>query len=321
MHNILMALLIAGSAAAQVELSGFVDASAKYDMDPQAFGFSVDQVELDLQRDGDDGVLLRADLDFGDDGMGGWMVELEQAFLTVDLPLPLATQLSFGRFNAPFGFEALDAPDMYQYSHALVFDFGLMDNFTGLKADIALSPMLDLALILGNSWDANTETDMEKTFAGRLGASLGDLGIGLSWIADAEVNGDDSQLVWDIDASYTLESWLFGAEYNMGTYTDATDTDFSWSGMLLMAHYDFNDWMGLTLRYDMFNDEDNLRMGESMAVSRTAITIAPTFVLGENMGALIEYRMDTVDEEVWTDGDGNATDSASFVAFEITYGF
>lgn len=311
-------LLISGPVLAQVPVSGFVDSSMRYELDPESLGFSVDQVELDLQRMENENLLLRADLDFGDDGLGGWTAAVEQAFLRLDMPGPAT--LVAGRFNAPIGFESLDAPDMFQYSHALVFDYGLPVNFTGARLDVALPAELDLKLILANGWDNNTDTDMEKTFAGRLGRQFGEFGVGFSWIADAEVNGDDSQRVLDVDATWVHDSWRVGAEYNMGTTTVA-DQDLGWSGMLLMCHKDFSEKMGLTLRFDRFDDADNLRFGEAMGVVRTAFTVAPTFVLGERLGAVLEYRMDTVDEEVWTDGDGNATDAASALTFELTCGF
>jgi hypothetical protein len=180
---------------------------------------------------------------------GGWSAAVEQAYIRLGLDLPLEATLVAGRFNAPIGFESLDAPDMFQYSHALVFDYGLPVNFTGARLDLALPAELDLKLILANGWDNNTDADMEKTFAGRLGRPFGDFGIGFSWIADAEVNGDDSQLVLDVDATWVHGTWRVGVEYNMGTTTVA-DQDLGWSGLLLMCHKDFSDRLGLTLRYD-----------------------------------------------------------------------
>ncbi len=355
MRTALMTMLLAGSALAQVNINGFVDASVGYCPDPQELGFSMDQVELDITRTNDNGLTLRADLEFVDDGEGGWDAAVEQGFMNLALPLPVESKLTFGRFNAPIGFECLDAPDMYQYSHALVFDYGLPTNYTGGMLDLALTPQLNLALILANAWDANTETDMEKTFGGRLSASFGDLNIGLSWIVDPElqsseimidpedgseveiVTEDNSQTVFDIDVAYTMNALTLGAEYNMGTYTDAADEDYSWSGFLVMGHYDFNDFMGLTLRYDMFDDGDNVRvdpnevgMSAGNGFTYSAITIAPTFVLGENMGAVLEFRMDTVDKEIWQTDDSveledgtitDLTDTKLSIALELTYTF
>jgi hypothetical protein len=293
----------------------------RYELDPESLGFSVDQVEVDLQRMENENLLLRADLDFGDDGLGGWTAAVEQAFLRLDLGLPVPTTLVAGRFNAPIGFESLDAPDMFQYSHALVFDYGLPVNFTGARLDVTLPAELDLKLILANGWDNNTDTDMEKTFAGRLGRQFGEFGIGFSWIADAEVNGDDSQLVLDVDATWVHGTWRVGAEYNMGTTTVAGP------GPGLERHaadvpQGLQREAGLTLRFDRFDDADNLRFGEALGVVRTAFTVAPTFVLGERLGAVLEYRMDTLlTRRSGLDGDGNATDAASALTFELTCGF
>ncbi|MCB9474476.1 MAG: outer membrane beta-barrel protein [Candidatus Delongbacteria bacterium] len=330
MRNLLLLSLCAGSALAQVDLSGFVDASLRYDADPRALAFSTDQVELDLVRQSDDGVLLRADLDFSDDGAGGWAAAVEQGYLSLGLPGSWDARLSLGRFNAPIGFESLDAPDMYQYSHSLVFDYGLPTNFTGARTDLQLRPGLDLVLILANSWDANTETDMEKTFAGRLGGQLGDFSGGFSWIADPEVTGDDGQLVLDLDARWEHGAWLLGLEVNTGSYTDAAGNDGSWTGFLLMSHWTINETLGLTLRVDQFDDADMLRLGEAFidpvsgaisGVTRSSLTIAPTFTLGEKLGAVLEFRLDSVDQKIWLDEDGAATDSRFAIAAEMTYGF
>ncbi len=330
MRSALSLLLTCGPLLAQVPVSGFVDSSMRYELDPESLGFSVDQVELDLQRTENGNLLLRTDLDFGDDGLGGWAATVEQAFLRLDLPVPAA--LMAGRFNAPIGFESLDAPDMFQYSHALVFDYGLPVNFTGARLDVTLPAELDLKLILANGWDNNTDSDMEKTFAGRLGGQFGELGLGVSWIADAEVNGDDSQLVFDADATWVHGALRMGAEYNTGTTSTAGGQDLGWSGVMLMGHYDITEKVGLTLRFDHFDDGDNLRLGEFFAdttatdtlaqgLVRTAFTIAPTFVLGERLGAVIEYRMDTIDNKAWIDDDEKPTDISSSITFELTCGF
>ena len=88
-----------------------------------------------------------------------------------------------------------------------------------------------------------------------------------------------------------------------------------------MGHADFNEWAGLTLRYDWFDDKDgwNFEMVGDQAQQRQAFTICPTFILDENCGALVELRFDLSDQDAFADADGEATDMQTSVAFEMTY--
>ena len=92
-------------------------------------------------------------------------------------------------------------------------------------------------------------------------------------------------------------------------------------GFLLMTHYDFKEYCGLTFRYDYFDDSDATRLGSGIVEKRQALTISPTFSLGEGMVALLELRYDFSDEEVFTDKDGDPAKSKIGLAFEMTYSF
>ena len=49
-----------------------------------------------------------------------------------------------------------------------------------------------------------------------------------------------------------------------------------------------------------------------------AVTVAPTFNMGDGAAALIEYRVEHSDEDVY---DGNSEDSNSSLAVEFTFAF
>ncbi len=54
---------------------------------------------------------------------------------------------------------------------------------------------------------------------------------------------------------------------------------------------------------------------------RQALTVSPTFALGDGMGALVEFRTAFSDEKVFVDGAGQPAKSTSGLAFEMTYSF
>lgn len=328
--------LVSLALAGDTEITGFGDASYYYNNNAEMGEFGLDQVEIDIIHQASEKTSVRADLEWvknGDD----FTAQVEQAFMTYKRDC--GTSIMFGQFNAPIGFEMLDAPDMYQFSHSLVFDNGLPTNVTGLALSRDLGDMFDVIVYGCNGWDQNTEDNKNLTFGGRLGytAPCG-AGVGISAISGKEtafedtmfdVDGDTegdvvigtasspfTRTVFDVDLSFETGQWIFGGEYNMGKVTLPGDIDVDWSGFLVMGHYDVNGWLGFTGRYDMFDDPDGYIFGAEQ--TRSSLTFAPTFVLDEGFGALVEFRLDMCDEDVFTDADG-PTDSELGVAFEMTY--
>ena len=329
-----------------VEISGFVDASYTYNNLDDSNTFGLDQVEIDLSRNLGDIGSLRADLEWVSDGEGGFTLDAEQGYVTLDLGMGRGEgnypTLTFGKFNAPIGFELLDAPDMYQYSHALVFDNGLPTNLTGAMLSMDLGGGIDVVVHLTNGWDQNVDTNTNKMFGGRFGYRHEDVvGIGFSAMhGDEEVTVLNSSVenpvsnltVYDIDLTLTpAPGLIIGGEYNYGKRElDFWDSETKWNGYMVMAHYSLTDVMGLTGRYDYFNTSTRTVTSSAPGLIHTfesdkthqALTVAPTFALTDGLGFLMELRRDFADAAIFGDPDeGEQEKSVVTFAFEMTYSF
>lgn len=330
---VLAAALFGGPAAASdgLKITGFVDGSY-LDAEDSVGTFSLDEVELDFEKKLDEKLSARADLNYrAGDSSGDAALDfdelVEQGYVTYRLEAGTGVDLTFGKFNAPIGFELLDPVDMYQYSHSLVFDNGLPTNLTGVMGAYAFTEQVDVALYAVNGWDNNTDNSDGKALGGRIGITpVEGLNIGLSAIkGTTETNKDDKKSVYDVDITYTgVERLTVGAEFNTGKEDNAGtatgEDDSKWTGFLVMAHYDFTDMIGLTLRYDSFDDKGGSRLDDTdtLAEKRQSYTVAPTFSLGEGAGALVEYRVDKSDEKVF---EGGTEDTTGIFAVEFTYSF
>ncbi|MYH19723.1 MAG: outer membrane beta-barrel protein, partial [Gemmatimonadetes bacterium] len=243
---------------------------------------------------------------------------------------------------APIGFELLDAPDMYQYSHSLVFSRGLPTNLTGAMLAINLSGGMDVVVHLTNGWDNNVDANSNKMFGGRLGYSHEDMGgIGFSAMrGDQEITVLNSAVedpvsnltVYDIDLTLTpAPGLIIGGEYNYGRRElEIWDSETKWNGYMVMAHYSLTDVMGLTGRYDYFNTSTRTVTSSAPGLIHTfesdkthqALTVAPTFALTDGLGFLMELRRDFADAAVFGDPDeGEQEKSMVNFAFEMTYSF
>ena len=294
-----------------IQISGFVDTSYSDDNKTGSVGgVTLDQVELDIEYS-EGNVGLRFDLESSGDGFG--TTPFEQAFITYTFEGvgDEGTTFTFGKFNAPIGWELLDAPDMYQYSHALVFDNGLPTNLTGAMLSTAFG-MIDGTVYVANGTDTNAKNTQGsmKTFGGRLGISpIEGVNIGVSLlIGDNNAGTFQTQKfnTLDIDLTYEgIENLIIGAEYNRSKNWTAVGSKSV--GYFIVGHYDFTDMFGATLRYGSF-DSDTAVNGK-----KTAVTGALTTALGGGLGALVEYRAEK-------DTAAGAADVNSY-AFEMTYAF
>ncbi|MDT8317550.1 MAG: outer membrane beta-barrel protein [bacterium] len=328
------AMLLGGTASTEVmaedaKISGFVDVSIHEEQYGDS-SFGLDQVEIDIEKKIDDRLSVRADINYltamksyssyvVDEDIQSFDDLVEQGYITCNVK---GLDLTFGKFNAPIGFELLDPVYMYQYSHALVFDYGLPTNLTGAMGSYAFNDMADISLYVVNGWDNNYDNNNSRTVGGRLGlAPLKGLNIGLSTISGKEGTGDDKLTVSDIDLTFTaVDKLTIGAEYNSGRDEGAAAAggDAEWSGFMVMANYAATDDLSLTLRYDSFDDEDGTRFDSGVIEKRTAYTVAALYSLGEGAGFLLEYRTDKSDEKVF---DGGLEDSQASYAAEFTYSF
>ena len=90
-----------------------------------------------------------------------------------------------------------------------------------------------------------------------------------------------------------------------------------------MAHLDFENGAGVTVRYDSFDDKDGwvFPAAGGMNQKMQSFTFSPSYSLDEGLGTLIEVRLDKSDQDGFVDKDGAPTDSNLSVAFEMTYGW
>ena len=273
-------------------------------------------------------------------------VSLDKFNVTGIVPVGSGLALSIGRFDLPFGIERHDEPLLLTATTSEVFTFGRPNKMTGLQASYAFAPWLDANAWVVNRWEAEvTEDDFNdnnhaKSVGGRIGITpisrdgLLNFGIGGFWGAEQDDNNDDRRWVLDFDATWTpTPRLLLAAEAVSGKEENVSlrkrgipisdpaveGEDARWWGFTLLAHYDFLDALGVSLRYGRFEDRDGARTGIRQTLQ--SFTLTPVFHVSRLIRDLgktgttfarsrhpidwvnvkLEYRWDRSDRPVFSD--------------------
>lgn len=326
------------------KVSGFIDTSYYTQDRSEVSTFSLDEAEVDIEKSIKDAGGLRVDINYrtvdrmvsvsAKEGetisIGGLSdVTLEQGYVWVDLPGGL--KLTFGKFNAPIGFELVDPTQMFQFSHAMVFIYGLPTNLTGAMLSGAFG-IADFSVYGVNGWDRIQDNNKDKTIGGRIGLTpVEGVNAGFSYITGKEGSDEagaqpNNLNVYDVDMTIkAIEGLILGAEFNSGKYEGQSavnpGSDAEWTGFMVMGNYAFTNKIALTLRYDSFDDKEGARLGSGVEEKRDSFTVSPSYLIAKGFNALVEYRYTKSDQKVFVDKAGNVNDTIAEAALEFTYAF
>lgn len=289
-----------------LEFHGFVDASYVLSGDKKfstiSNTFSFDQAELDIIKNWDK-VGFRFDVQWK-----GGVAGVEQGYMVWN-PVD-SLSLTFGTFLAPIGWEYVDPTDMYQYSNAYVFTYGLPVFYTGALAKYTAG-IMDLQLYAVNGFDTYYDLDAQKAGGGRLGLTPTDaINVGLS----AVYNHKDV-VIADLDFTLSGDGYKVGAEFNYGQDTFGALEGNGWMGALLMTNIALTDSAALTLRGDWFDNGDGYKAIATTATPAQHIrgTVSPSYAFTSNATILAEYTYEHIT--------AGPTTGTHLIAIEPTFKF
>ena len=126
-----------------------------------------------------------------------------------------------------------------------------------------------------------------------------------------EGTNEDIQLI-NVWSSYILDEWTFAAEYNQSENAPAAvgfaGVGAEAKGYLLLANYVW-DRAGVTFRYSNYEVETD---SGTTVEDLKAFTIAPSYMVSENLLIILEYRRDK---------DSITNESTNTYALEFLLGF
>jgi hypothetical protein len=269
-----------------LSVSGFIDMSY-LSIDTDGAGSTsdsgIDQVEFNFAYDFGNKLKAFVDVEYQ-----GSEVDLEQAFLTYAVSDEFTVKA--GRFLSYSGWETEEPTGLFQYSgtgYAQYFygyyQQGVSGLYSGDGYAVAVSVVNDLA---GPESTDSEEPGVETMIALMPTDSIT---IKAFYSFDKLAGTNEDTTMFNIWAMYADGPLTLAAEINSSEYTSLAAADAS--GYLLMANYAF-DTFGVTVRYHDYEVED---AGGVIWEDMSAITIAPSYAVNDNLLMVFEYRMDSND--------------------------
>ena len=239
-------------------------------------------------------------------------------------------KLTGGAFNAPIGFEAQDAPDLYQTSNGQLF--GLVpSNLAGFMVSGGMGPVA-LDIYFANEWRFNQAE--ENSVGGLLTITpieMASLAVGYITSPDQVAGVSADENVLDIVLTGELSGLSVTQNITdikvLGALEYLMDENNSAFAVVLNVTHETAHPHGLTLRYDSVDCDgssgtnpgsfycgvDGLELNPLTDHTPTSLTVAIFAAISDNLSALVEYRMDDLDDSTLVDDSLN-TATLEFVA-------
>ncbi len=289
--------------------------------------FSFDLFQLQIAKQSDSGIGFASVLNFGKTASGmasdwtgdgsfegpeeGNDFEVQEAYLTYNIPLMNGVEMKAGKFVTLLGAEVIEAPYNYNISRSFLFGYAIPFTHTGVLFSHQFTDQVGLTAGIVNGFDNVVDNNNGKSFLGSLALEPFD---GLSWsfngiVGDEQTDNDHSTRgVFDTVLTYSPRDHLeFNFNYDYGKEGDAglNGQNATWqgfSGIVSIGGAMFNPgWepFSFAVRSEWFSDEDGARTGTKQDIWE--VTTTAKWQLTEHMQVRFEYRHDESDKKSFDD--------------------
>jgi hypothetical protein len=197
------------------------------------------------------------------------------------------TTITAGQFNTFLGYEVISPAANFNYTVSYLFNAGPFSH-TGIKLDYAASEDLSYMLAVTNghaisSADGNASAELQY------GAQIGYKGQYLNFIyGGVDGSGVEDNLFIDYTGGFDLSESLYLGINAAYSYSDEADAGYQ--GAALYIENTFSDTFALGLRPEFF------QANGSSDATVTALTLAASTSLTDNLKVISEFRVDSSDD-------------------------
>src|SRR5437762_496 len=263
-------------------ISGFAVGSAAYDKNLAQSSAVASKLALSLFRPWSDHLYifgqLTTHLEEADSGPPETHIEIDNLIISWTPPKVSALSLSFGRFDAPIGFERDDEPLNLVPTTSFTFENARPVKFTGLMARYTLNPKISVLGLVANGWDQEADNNSGKTAGFKLQVfPTSGLAVAAGALYGPEAdstNGAQRTLITGDATWQPMPRLIVQAEAHHGSQQGTT-----WTGVVGEAFWRAGRSTGLTIRGEVMDDPAGARTGTAQKLS--SVTISPWYFYRE----------------------------------------
>ena len=266
-------------------------------------------------------------------------IELEEAYITYNLPGLPDLQLKAGKFVTLLGAEVIESWRNPNISRSLQYTFAIPIGHTGALASYAFSEMVSATLGIVNGWDNVVDSNDGKSVTGNVTVTpVEQFSLALNGIYGCEQpdNGFSKRGVADLVATIKpVENLAVILNYDYGNESGlGVGGNEEWNAVSGIVAYDLPDVLvvpiGFALRGEYFDNRNGTRLptldGSGYGHYQNAWEVTGTFkvVLAEGLMFRTEYRYDSAKNSLFEKqlvGADNTQDDQQTVAAELSYVF
>src|SRR6266566_662276 len=221
---------------------------------------------------------LTTHLEEADSGPPTTAIEIDNLIINWT-PARLSTlTLSFGRFDAPIGFERDDEPLNLIPTTSFTFENARPVKFTGLMARYTLNPKVSVLGLVANGWDQVADNNSGKTGGVKLQvfptSGLAVAG-GAFYGPERDSTNASPRTLLTGDATWQpMQRLILQAEAHRGS-----EAGTHWTGVVGQVSWRVGRSSALTVRGDVMDDPNGARTGTAQKLS--SVTISPWYFYRE----------------------------------------
>jgi len=267
-------------------VSGFAVGAGSYDRNMGRNSASGSKIALSLFRPWSDHLYLfgqlTTHLEQPDSGEAETHIEIDNLIVNWTPPGASTLTLSFGRFDAPIGYERDDEPLTLIPTTSFNFELARPVKFTGLMARYTLTPHVQLIGLVANGWNAEVDNNSGKTGGLKvLVFPASGVAVGAAALYGPEEDATNGAQRTLLSADATLQPtprFVFQFEGNRGSQRDA-GANVTWTGAVVTAFWRATRSVGVSVRGEMLDDADGVTTGTPQTLK--SLTISPWYFYRE----------------------------------------
>jgi hypothetical protein len=200
-----------------------------------------------------------------------------------------------GHFYTQHGYEVVQAPYNFFFSHAYAMYYGEPFTHTGFLATWKHNDRLSLQGGWVAGWDTGFENAVDaSTFLGGITAQLTEKST-IAWALNAGNFGRDAgniymnSIVWTWELA---EKWTYVLQHDLGQNTGLGVDNSTWYGINQYLFYELNDCWGAGVRLEWFRDNNGARVIQGNVGDYYEVTLGLNWHPSANLVFRPEVRYD-----------------------------